>query len=136
MYKIVQTMSDPKIPTGISFCGFFASCAAVETASKPIYAKKTTLAPRNIPDQPNEPNEPVLGGTKTAQLACDWAEWFRTYGNATAMKVNTAINFTKTMPVLKFADSLMPMMRIVVTAMMARNATRLNFAVTCGSAAN
>src|SRR5215470_14769240 len=89
-----------------------------------------------MPDQPNEPNDPVLGGTNTAQLACDSAECFKTYGNATAMKVNTAINFTKTMPVLKFADSLMPMIRIAVTAIIAKNATRLNFAVACGSAAN
>ncbi len=32
------------------------------------------------------------------------------------MKVNTANSFTKTMAVLKFADSLMPMTRIVVTS--------------------
>jgi len=38
------------MPMGISLCGFFASCAAVETASKPIYAKKITAAPRAMPD--------------------------------------------------------------------------------------
>src|SRR5215831_11140072 len=136
MYKMVQTASDPKIPVGMSFCGFLASCAAVDTASKPIYAKNTTLAPRKMPDQPNEPNEPVLGGIKTAQLACDSAGCLRTNGMATAIKVKTAINFTKTMPVLKFADSLIPMIRMVVTAMMARNATRLNFAVAWGNPAS
>ena len=36
MYKIVQTKSETKIPIGISRFGFFASCAAVETASKPM----------------------------------------------------------------------------------------------------
>ena len=35
-YRIVQTTSDPRIPIGMSRFGFFASCAAVETASKPI----------------------------------------------------------------------------------------------------
>jgi len=33
----------------MSFCGFFASCAAVETASKPMYAKKIIAAARKIP---------------------------------------------------------------------------------------
>ena len=33
------------MPMGMCFCGFLASCAAVETASKPIYAKKITPAP-------------------------------------------------------------------------------------------
>jgi len=35
---------------------------------------------------------------------------------ATAMKTRTAVSLTKTTPVLKFADSLIPMMRRVVTA--------------------
>ena len=30
------------MPIGMSRCGFFASCAAVETASNPIYAKNIT----------------------------------------------------------------------------------------------
>ena len=34
------------MPIGMSFFGFLASWAAVETASKPIKAKKTTAAPR------------------------------------------------------------------------------------------
>ena len=33
---MVQITSEPRMPMGISFCGFFASCAAVETASKPM----------------------------------------------------------------------------------------------------
>ena len=36
MYRTVQMTSDPRMPMGMSFCGFFASCAAVETASNPI----------------------------------------------------------------------------------------------------
>ncbi|MBX6332202.1 MAG: winged helix-turn-helix domain-containing protein [Gemmatimonadaceae bacterium] len=32
----------------MSFCGFFASCAAVDTASNPMKAKKITPAPRRV----------------------------------------------------------------------------------------
>ena len=42
----------PMMPIGISRCGFFASWAAVETASKPIYAKKMTAAPVTTPLKP------------------------------------------------------------------------------------
>jgi hypothetical protein len=50
------------IPRGMSRCGLRASCAAVDTASNPMYAKKITAAPRTTPDQPNSPNVPVLAG--------------------------------------------------------------------------
>jgi len=36
MYKTVHITSDPRIPIGMSLCGFFDSCAAVDTASKPM----------------------------------------------------------------------------------------------------
>ena len=45
------------------------------------------------------------------------------------MNVSTANNFTKTIVVLKFADSLIPTMRIVVTIRMAMKASRLKAAV-------
>ena len=32
----VQMASEPRMPIGMSRDGFFASCAAVDTASKPI----------------------------------------------------------------------------------------------------
>src|SRR5208283_5067008 len=83
-----------------------------------------------------KPNDPEFGGRNTLQLAWASAGCLRTKGRATAMKVTTAASFTKTMPVLKFADSLMPMIRMVVTARMARNASRLKLAVAWGSAAN
>ena len=35
-YSTVQMTSEPRIPIGISRIGLLASCAAVETASKPI----------------------------------------------------------------------------------------------------
>jgi hypothetical protein len=44
--------SDDRIPIGMSFCGLRASCAAVDTASNPMYAKNTTPAPRTIPLHP------------------------------------------------------------------------------------
>src|SRR5271167_507787 len=66
-----------------------------------------------MPDQPNEPNMPVLGGMKTFQLACAISGCFKTNAPATAMNTKTATNFTKTTTVLKFADSLIPMMRSV-----------------------
>src|SRR5690242_20771844 len=62
MYRTVQIISDPRMPNGKSFCGFLDSCAAVETASNPIYAKNTTLAPRMIPDQPYSPKCPRFFG--------------------------------------------------------------------------
>ena len=52
----------------MSRCGFRASWAAVETASKPMYAKKITAAPRMMPDQPNSPNVPVFGGISGVKL--------------------------------------------------------------------
>ena len=36
MYSTVQISSDPMMPMGMSFCGFFASWAAVLTASNPM----------------------------------------------------------------------------------------------------
>jgi hypothetical protein len=40
---------------GISRFGFLASCAAVETASNPMYAKKITPAAVAMPDHPKLP---------------------------------------------------------------------------------
>ncbi|MNI50596.1 hypothetical protein D3C85_1445790 [compost metagenome] len=59
---MVQTTKEPNIPIGMPFCGFFASCAAVETASKPINAKNTRAAPAAIPEIPNSPLTPVFAG--------------------------------------------------------------------------
>ena len=49
MYITVQKASEPIIPLGRSLCGLIASSAAVETASKPTYAKKTKEAPARTP---------------------------------------------------------------------------------------
>ena len=56
MYKIVQITKDKIIPRGSDFWGSFTSSAAVETASKPMYAKKIIDAPANTPDQPKGMN--------------------------------------------------------------------------------
>jgi hypothetical protein len=55
IYKIVQIANEANIPIGMSFLGFLHSWAAVEIASKPINAKKTTPAELIIPLQPNFP---------------------------------------------------------------------------------
>ena len=68
-YSSVQTASEPRMPTGRSFCGLRVSCAAVETASKPMKAKKMTPAPASTPLQPNSPKVPVFSGMKGVQLA-------------------------------------------------------------------
>src|SRR5258708_33973090 len=77
------------------------------------------------PDQPKEPKLPVFGGRKTFQLSWAICGFLRTNGRATAMNVSTAANFTKTPAELKFADSLMPTMRMAGTPMIAGNETKL-----------
>ena len=100
------------MPTGMSFCGFFASCAAVETASKPMYAKNTTPAARTTPDHPKLPKPPVFGGTNGCQLAVF------TYLSPKAITRSTIAIFTYTITLLKRADSLIPTTSSVVIAMM------------------
>src|SRR5215831_3554885 len=68
-YSTVQSASDPSRPNGMSRCGLRASCADVDTASNPMYAKKTTAAPRKTPLQPYAPNEPSFGGMNGCQCA-------------------------------------------------------------------
>ena len=73
---MVQRMSEPGMPMGISRLGFLASCAAVDTASNPMYAKKMTPAPRRTPDHPNEPKVPVFSGRKGCQLMAGSSGWW------------------------------------------------------------
>src|SRR5207248_11512790 len=129
MYSTVQISSEPMMPIGMSFCGFFASCAAVLTASNPMYAKNTRPAPAITPVQPNAPRSPVLGGMKGCQLAGFTAR------TAATMKSRTTATLMKTMTLLTFADSLMPTTSRVVTIAMMITAGRLNTAgvVHCGA---
>ena len=107
---------------GRSRCGFLVSCAAVETASKPMYAKNTMVAPCRIPEMPKRPNVPSLAGTNGTQFS------WRTNGAAAAMNISTTATFTSTMMPLKRADSLMPTTRIAVTASTMKTAGRLMMA--------
>ena len=51
-YNSVQSSNVPIIAIGKSLCGFLVSSAAVDIASKPIYAKKITNAPIKTPSKP------------------------------------------------------------------------------------
>src|SRR5579871_928879 len=104
MYSTVQTASDPRMPIGMSRAGFFASCAAVDTASKPMYAKNITPAPRSTPLQPNDPNAPVFGGTNGVRFARF------TYTAPAATNTTSTATLITTSTVFAFADSLMPTM--------------------------
>src|SRR5438105_10724424 len=124
MYSAVQITSDHRMPRGMSFCGFFASCAAVDTASNPMKAKKITPAPRSTPLHPNSPNLPVFGGMNGCQLAV------LTYLMPNATKSTSTTTFTMTIVVLKPADSLMPTTRMAETASTISAAGTLNTPVT------
>src|SRR2546427_3674773 len=121
--------SDPMMPIGMSFCGFFASWAAVLTASNPMYAKNTIAAPVMTPLQPYSPG-PSLGGMNGFQFA----EW--TACAAPKMKSSTTASFTNTMTLLTFADSLMPTTRSVVMIAMMMTAGGVKMAVAGGPAAD
>src|ERR1044071_4335742 len=82
------------IPKGISFCGFFASSAAVETESKPIYVKKMIAPPEITPANPEGAN------------GCQFVRF--TSMPPTTRNVTMAPIFTSTMTLLAPADSRMP----------------------------
>src|SRR6267143_887309 len=131
MYSTVQMSSEPMIPIGMSFCGFLASCAAVLTASNPIYAKNTIAPPVNTPLQPNSPatgtpSLTVCGGMNGCQLA-GFTAWA-----AKTMNTNTTATLMRTITLLTLADSRIPITRSVVTSAMMMTAGELKTAVTCG----
>src|SRR5918994_3318065 len=113
-------MSEPKMPNGMSRRGFFASWPAVETASKPMYAKNTMVAARRIPLQPNSPGRPVGSGMKGCQLAVF------TKNTPTAMKARITATLMATMMLLTVADSDTPITSNVVTANTTNTAGRFN----------
>src|SRR5918995_7394870 len=67
-YRTVEISTVPSRPIGTVRCGLRDSPAAVETASKPTYAKNTTPAPRITPEAPKSPKSPSLAGTNGVQL--------------------------------------------------------------------
>src|SRR5690242_12744165 len=103
-YNTVQITSDAMMPIGMSRCGLRASCAAVETASKPMNAKKLTPAPRSTPLRPYSPKWPALGGMN----GCQFARLM--YAAPNAANNSSTTTLITTMPVLSPADSRMPMM--------------------------
>src|SRR2546422_5298629 len=119
---MVQTTSEPRMPTGMSFCGFFASWAATDTASNPMYAKKMTPAPRRMPLHPYSPNLPAFSGMNGCQLAGF------TYAAPPTMTISTTASLTRTIAELTLADSLMPITMRIVTAMVMSTAGMLMMA--------
>src|SRR5439155_20558551 len=103
----------------MSFCGLRDSCAATDTASNPMYAKKITPAPRRTPLHPYWPNEPAFSGMKGCQLAA------LTNEAPPTITISTTATFTMTITVLTFADSLMPTTIRTVTAAVMSTAGRL-----------
>ena len=101
-YSTVQITSDAMIPIGRSRRGFFASSAVVDTASKPMYAKKTTAAPLMTPDQ--------AYGMKGVQFAGS------TYQKPATRKKSTAAILIVTMTALNFALSRIPTIRRTMIA--------------------
>ena len=98
----------------MSRCGFFASCAAVDTVSNPMYAKKTSPAPRSTPDQPNVPHSPAFGGMNGFQLVGLMCERLTTTTSSTIATLRITIR------VLTRADSRMPITSTVdITSTMA-----------------
>jgi hypothetical protein len=101
MYSTVQTASEPRMPIGMSRCGFFASPAAVDTASKPTYEKNTMVAARKMPPQPNVPG-PSEAGMNGCQLA-GLITWM-----AKARNSRITVTLIVTMIELTNADCVMP----------------------------
>ena len=120
MYNTVQIASDDRMPIGMSRVGFLASCAAVETASNPMYAKNITPAPRRTPLQPNRPNSPVFGGTIGVRFAR------LTYAAPAPMNTSSTRTFTRTSAVFTSADSLIPITSRAATINTMTAAGRLN----------
>jgi len=74
-YRAVQIASDPRMPIGMSRCGFLVSSAAVATMSKPMNAKKTRAAPVKMPLTPNDPGENPRSCKREGTLVAPAAGW-------------------------------------------------------------
>src|SRR3954468_4048046 len=116
----VQMASDPRMPIGMSRAGLRASCAAVETASKPIYAKNITPAPRSTPLQPNCPNAPRFGGMNGVRFARF------TYDAPATTNTTSTTDLIATSNVFVSADCLMPITSSEATTRTMSAAGRLN----------
>ena len=90
------------MPIGMSRFGFFASSAVVDTASNPIYAKKTMEAPVRMPRKPFGANGCQCSG--------------RTYLKLTKTKKPRTTSLMATIQKLKLADSRTPHTSTIVTS--------------------
>ena len=107
----------------MSRCGLRASCADVDTASKPMYAKKITPAPRRTPLQPYSPKVPVFGGMNGCQFA-------GSMNIAPApITISRSAILSTTMTAFTDADSRTPMISSAVTATVIATAGTLKTAV-------
>src|SRR5687767_4390009 len=117
---MVQMISEPRMPMGMSLRGLRASWPAVETASNPMYAKNTIVAARMMPSQPNWFSTPVGSGMNGCQLA-------ELMKNAPTMMNSTiTVTLMATMMLLTVADSDTPITSSTVTASVMNTAGRLN----------
>src|SRR5579859_1216631 len=99
------------MPMGMSRLGFFASCAAVDTASKPMNAKKTMPAAVTMPPKP--PNACVTPASSLYSVGAGmYGLWFAAFmkPQPSTMMRTTIVTFVTTMSVLTNADSRMPRM--------------------------
>ncbi len=84
-----------------------------------MYAKKITPAARSTPLHPKAPNSPWLGGTNGCQFA-GFTNW-----KPKPITRKTIATLTKTMMLLKRADSRMPITSSVVMTATRKTAGRL-----------
>jgi hypothetical protein len=108
---MVAISSEPQMAIGRSLLGFWASSLPVETASKPMKAKKITEAAVTIPSRPLGANGRRLPLSKTVA--------------ATTMNRTSTASLTNTMTVLVLAVSRAPFISRAVTATTMRTAGRL-----------
>ena len=121
---MVQMISEPMMPIGMSRFGLRASSAVVETASKPMYAKKTIAAPAAIPWNPF--------GAK----GCQFSGFV--YLKQTSTKNPRTTSLMATMTKLKLADSRIPhTSTTVITATMTKaiRLSTIGIPKKCGAAA-
>src|SRR3954468_6438632 len=109
MYSTVQIASDPRMPIGMSRLGLMVSCAAVDTASNPMYAKNTTPAAPTMPQNP--PNACVTPWLSTTSVAGGmygvWLAGSMKPQPSTMIRITIA-TLVITIRLLTNADSFMP----------------------------
>src|SRR5260221_13306963 len=118
------------MPTGMSRCGFLASCAAVDTASNPMKAKNTTPAAPRMPMMP--PYGCVTPSCVVYVVAAGmygvWLAGFM-YPQPMMITATTMVTFVMTIRLLTQADSCVP--RTSNSDRISRMATAGTFIMPC-----